>query len=312
MKKYIIIAIVAVLAIVLVSGSYFTVDETQQAVVSRFGEIVKVVVPEENYDTVKAELAGDSRFANIIVEKGRGLFFRIPFVDTVQHFSTLLFTYDASAREVITMDKKSVSIDNSAQWQITNPVLFKVSIGSINNAQSRIDDLLYSKMNEKVGKTTAATLISDREYSETMLAEIAEDNNKTLNQYGMNITYVKIKKADYPEENYKNIYDRMIAERNQMATLYRSEGQEEALKIKSEADRQAAVITAEAEKQAAITKGNADADAAKIYNEAYTVDPEFYEFYRTLMAYKESLKEANTTIIIDKDSPFAKYLYGQE
>ncbi|MBR2901646.1 MAG: protease modulator HflC [Clostridia bacterium] len=310
MKKTIIICIVAVLAIILINTAYFTVDETHQVVISRFGEIVKVVVPEETYETVKAELAADSRFDGIKVEQGRGLFFKVPFIDTVQYFSTQLYTYDASAREVITYDKKSVTIDNSAQWHITNPVLFKVSIGSVNNAQSRIDDLLYSKMNEKVGKITAATLISDRETSEEMLMQIADENNSTLNQYGMNITFVRIKKADYPEENYDNIYDRMIAERNQMATLYRSEGQEEALKIKSDADKQAAVITAEAEKQAAITRGQADADAAKIYNEAYAVDREFYEFYRTLLAYKESLTDADTTIIIDKDSPFAQYLYG--
>lgn len=312
MKKTIIFVVVALLAIILINGAYFTVDETQQAVVSRFGEIVKVIVPEENYEQVKTELVNDPRFSKVVVEKGRGLFFKVPFLDTVQHFSTQLYTYDASAREVITMDKKTVSIDNSAQWQITNPVLFKVSIGSVNNAQSRLDDLLYSKMNEKVGKTTAATLISDREYSEEMLTSIADENNATLNQYGMNITFVRIKKADYPEENYKNIYDRMIAERNQMATLYRSEGQEEALKIKSDADKQAAVISAEAEKNAAITRGQADAEAAKIYNEAYSIDSEFYEFYRTLLAYKESLKDADTTIIIDKDSPFAKYLFGQE
>ncbi len=310
MKKKIIITLVPVLAIIIAGMAYFTVDETQQAVISRFGEIVKVVVPEESYETVKAELANDPRFSKVQVEQGRGLFFKVPFVDTVQYFSTQLYTYDASAREVITYDKKSVTIDNSAQWQITNPVLFKVSIGSVNSAQSRIDDLLYSKMNEKVGKITAATLISDRVTSEQMLVDIADENNTTLNQYGMNITFVRIKKADYPEENYNNIYDRMIAERNQMATLYRSEGQEESLKIKSDADKQAAVITAEAEKQAAITRGQADAEAARIYNEAYDIDKDFYEFYRTLMAYKESLKDSETTIIIDKDSPFAKYLFG--
>lgn len=311
MKKGLIILLITLIAAGIVLSMFcFTINETEQVVITRFGEITKIIVPEENYELVKEQLSNDERFTNIDIEKGRGIFFKVPFIDTIQKYSSQMYIYDTSPREVITLDKKKIILDNSAQWNIINPALFKVSIGSTGGAQTRIDDLLYSKLNEKVGRVEATILISDKQYMSEMLTAITEENNEVLHTYGINISYTRIKCTDFPQENNSNIFNRMIAERQQKATLYRSEGEEQALVIKSSADKEAAIIEAEATKQAAIIRGEADATAAAIYNEAYSVDPEFYAFYRTLLAYKNTVPASDATIIIDNDSPFAKYLFG--
>ena len=208
----------------------------------------------------------------------------------------------------VSNDKKRVILDNNAQWRVSNPLLFHVTMGNYTIADTRIDDLMYAKLNERVGRTLAHDLISNKEQVAGLLEEIETDINQALSTYGIYVLDIQIKRTDLPTETHENIFNRMRTEREQMATQYRSEGESEATRIRSEADSEARVIVAEAELEAKIRRGEAEAEATRIYNEAYGVDPEFYEFYQALQTYKATIDE-NTTLVIDENSPFAKYFF---
>ena len=302
-------SVVAVVLVFAISEQFFyTVDEKEHAVVYRFNKIVGINVnnlTDEEYET----LINDPSVDGVNVTSGAGIKFKIPFIDRVSKVNNRLITYDTMPREVITSDKKKIILDNNAQWWIVNPLKFKITMKTINAANQRIEDLMYSKMNEKVGRTTAHDLISNKE----LVAEMLDQNTKELNEilwdYGITVADIQIKRTDFPSENNENIYNRMRTEREQMARQYRSEGREEAEKIRSTADRDAAKIKAEANAEAQRIKGKGDADAAAIFNNAYNSDPEFYKFYKALETYKASLPESGAKIVISPDSEFAKYLF---
>lgn len=288
---------------------FVEVNEVNHGVITRFGKITKIVVSKDA-ESIRGTLKNNEKFKDVKVIERSGLVFKIPFIETLTKYDNRLYTYDTAAREVMTLDKKKIILDNNAQWRITNPLLFKVSMGTIASAQTRIDDLMYSKVNEKAGKTLAHDLISSKETVATLTDEIAKELNVNLASYGIEIVDVQVKRTNFPTENNENIYTRMNAERAQKATEYRSQGESEAKKITSAANKEASIIIAEAKLSAEKIRGAADAKATQIYNEAYSKDPEFYEFYRTLQTYKEVLKD-NTKLVIDSDSPFAKYLFGE-
>ena len=305
--------LLVILAILLIVGlqCLYTVDETEHAIKFRFNEIVEINVnnlTDEEY----AQLQADPSYQGITLTRGAGLHFKMPFADRIEKFNNRLITYDTSPREVITSDKKKMILDNNAQWWIIDPMRFKITMNSINSANMRIEDLMYSKMNEKIGRTTATQLISDKAYVDQMLKENAEELNIQLAAYGIKVADIQIKRTDLPEDNNENIYNRMRTEREQMARQYRSEGKEEAQKIRSDADTEAAKIRAEANAEAQRIRGKGDADAAAIYNEAYSADAEFYRFYKTLETYKSILPDSGAKIVISPDSEFAKYLYGSD
>jgi len=307
------ITLVALAAVALLGLGFslctFQVGMTEQAVVQRFGKVVRAIVPEKTEAIVRA-IQSDPRLSGVSVVEGHGLFFKTPFIESVDKYLANLLTYNTEPREVTTKDKKKLILDNFSEWRIENPALFAMSMKTEGNAHTRLDDIMYSKLNEELGKIEAHTLIADKAYVAGMLESVTERTNAEIAQYGMEVVDIRIKRTDLPAENSQNIYDRMKTERERQAKQYRSEGQEEAQKIRSDADRQAAVIEAEAYAQAESTKGEGDAEAARIYAAAYNRDPKFYEFYRTLEAYKEALG-SNTKIVIDPDSEFAKYLFGK-
>ncbi|GAA0178661.1 hypothetical protein SH2C18_16750 [Clostridium sediminicola] len=308
-KSSIFTVIIVFIGIILLSSCTFTVEEYNQATITRFGKITKVIVNEKTPELVSS-IKDNPKFKNISIVEGKGLFFKLPIVDSITKYSSKLLTYDTDPREVTTKDKKKLILDNNAQWKIINPLLFRISMGNETNAHTRIDDILYSKLNEKIGQTVAHVLIADKNYTTKMLEECVADINDTISHYGIEVVDIKIKRTDLPIENSENIFNRMKTEREQKAKEYRSEGKEEAQKIKSEANKEAKIIEAKAYAEAETIKGEGDAEATNIYNQAYNQDPDFYEFYRTLQTYKKTLKE-KTKIIIDSGSPFAKYLFGQ-
>ena len=302
---------VAIVLIVLVLSEqfFYTVDEREHAVVYRFNKIVGINVnnlTDEEYE----DLINDPSVVDVKVSSGAGIKFKIPFIDRISKVDNRLITYDTLPREVITSDKKKIILDNNAQWWIVNPLKFKITMKTINAANQRIEDLMYSKMNEKVGRTTAHDLISNKELVTEMLDQNTKELNEILWDYGITVADIQIKRTDFPAENNENIYNRMRTEREQMARQYRSEGREEAEKIRSTAERDAAKITAEANAEAQRIKGKGDADAASIFNNAYNSDPEFYKFYKALETYKASLPESGAKIVISPDSEFAKYLFS--
>lgn len=305
MKKVLSIILALILVIILTSG-LFTVDTREHAVITRLGKVQKIVVNPEDAKIIEQTISSNNKYKDVKISTKKGLHFKMPFIDKVEKLENRLITYETAAREVNTKDKKRLVISNNAQWKIVDPLLFKLTMKNEHEASRRLDDILYSEINVQVGKTDAHTLIADKEYLEAMSHTIVEDVNNELSKYGIAVIDNRILKTDLHQSNIENIYARMKAERQQKAQQYRSEGEEQKLVIMSQADKNAAILVSEAQKQAEIIKGEGDAEAAKIYNEAYSKDPEFYEFYQTLELYKNTLE--GTTLVIDSESKLFKYL----
>lgn len=304
-KRWLIIAAVVLGIYIFFNMFTFQVSMTEHAIVTRFGEIHKIVVS----DASLIDDPGISRFKDLTIVEGNGLFLKVPFLDKVDYYNSRLITYDVDAREVTTKDKKKVILDNYAQWKIINPALFRVTMRTEASAYVRLEDIIYSHLNQQIGKINAEVLISDKGYVQSMLSEIVSQSNIDVKDYGIKIIDVRIKCTDLPQENNANIFNRMRTERERMAMQYRSEGQEEAQKIRSQADREATIIEAQAYAESERIRGEGEAEALKIYAQSYGQDPEFYEFFRSLQTYRTTLKD-NTTLVIDADSEFAKYLFG--
>ena len=303
LKKWFVLGAAALGIYILFNMFTFQVSMTEHAIVTRFGEIHKIIVNDAN------ALANTSGFQNLKVVEGNGLFLKMPFLDKVDYYNSRLITYDVAAREVTTKDKKKVILDNYAQWKIINPALFRVTMRTEASAYVRLEDIIYSHLNQQIGKINAEVLIADKDYVQSMLTEIVKQSNIDVKDYGIEIIDVRIKRTDLPQENNANIFNRMRTERERMAMQYRSAGQEEAQKIRSQADREATIIEARAYAEAEKIRGEGEAEALRIYAQSYGQDPEFYEFYRTLQTYRATLKD-NTTLVIDSDSDFAKFLFG--
>lgn len=303
--------VILILVLSLFSSSlFFSVDEREQVVVRQFNEVVKIVVDEKTDEIVKA-IENNPQLKHVKLIEGKGLFFKVPFIQSVESFTNLLLTYDTNAREVITKDKKKLVLDNFAQWRISNPALFVISLKNERAAHTRLDDIIYSKLNEEIGKVDAHIVISDKQFVLDMLKRVTDSTNDQVRNYGMEVADIRIKRTDLPEANYNNIFNRMKTERERAAKTYRSEGKEEAQKIRSAADKEATIIEAKAYEEAEKIKGQGDAVALRIYAEAYNRDPEFYAFWRTLQTYKKTLGD-KTKIVIDSDSEFAKYLFDRK
>lgn len=309
--KKIIFSVIIIAALFVLTDSVFILNEYESAIVKRFGHIEAVYVKENAQDITDSTAKHYPSLASARVFEGTGIKFKMPFVDQVTKYSNRLLTYDTAPQQVITSDKKKLFFDNNAQWTIKNPLLFDISMRSISSAETRIDDIIYSSMRDKIGKNPSSSIISDKELGEVLLQDLKNEVNISLEGYGVEIYDIRIKRTDVPEENHQSIYNNMITERNRMAAQYRSEGEEEAIKTRSETDKTVSVILSEAKANAEKIKGEGDAEAARIYNDAYSADPEFYQFYNTLETYKNTLKD-KVTLVLPSDSDFAKYLTGKE
>jgi membrane protease subunit HflC len=305
-KRLIIIAVCAVFALIVANGFFFTLNEDEVAIVQRFGRIIAVYVQEATPE-LRAQIASED--GGIAIHEGAGLKTKLPFIDTVIPYTRRLIAYNAAPSVVVTADKKQLFFDSSAQWRIENPALFYKTMNSISYASSQLDGILYSRMNDKVGKKEAHVLIADKKTVEDMLAELVGEISGDARKFGINVLDVRIKRTDVPEANHQSIFDRMSTERSRIAAQYRSEGDEEAIKIRSETDRDAVTITSEAYKNAETLMGEGDSEAARIFNEAYGANPDFFEFFNLLNVYRDTIG-SNTTLVVPLSSPFAKYLLG--
>ncbi|MFC1780769.1 protease modulator HflC [Planctomycetota bacterium] len=279
-KKLIRMIIIIATITVILAFSLFTVDETEQAIVTQLGKFVREV-------------------------KQPGLHFKIPLIQKEHKFEARVMEYDASAAKIITDDKKNLVIDNYARWKIIDPLKFYQTVGNEFGAQSRLDDIVFSEMREELARHTLTEIVSVNR--EQIMDEVATQCNQKAADYGIEVIDVRIKRADMPEEVTDSVYARMRAERERMAKKYRSEGEEEALMIMAQTDKEKTILLAESYMQAEKTKGEGDAEAVKIYAQAYEEDPEFYSFFRTLEAYQISLG-TGTTIVLPGNSEFFQYL----
>ncbi|WP_027185973.1 protease modulator HflC [Desulfovibrio inopinatus] len=280
-KSSSVLLLIVLAAIVLITQSVFTVDQTQRAIVLQLGKPV-----------------GGAR--------GPGLHFKLPFVQNVIYMDSRILDYDAKAAEILTKDKKTMVVDNYARWQITKPLDFYTTLRTVSRAQARLEDIIYAELRVALGQFTLAQIVSSKRAE--IMELVTEKSNAALTPFGIEIVDVRIKRTDLPPENQNAIFGRMRAERERQAKLYRSEGREEMAKIKSSADKERAVLLAEAGRKSEILRGEGDAQAAAIYAEAYNKDKEFYAFTKSLDAYKKSFRD-NAKMVLTPSSEFFEYMH---
>jgi membrane protease subunit HflC len=266
--------------LVIAARTFYSVAETEQAVVTQLGRPVRLV-------------------------KAPGLYLKVPFLQQITFFENRLLDYDAAPAPVITRDKKNLVIDNYAKWQISDPLKFLQTVQNEGGAQARLDDIIYSKVREQLGLHDLVEVIATQRNS--IMQAVTVGSDETATAYGITVIDVRIKRADLPPENAQAVYGRMRTEREREAKRYRSEGQEEALKIRAETDKQRTILLAEAYEQEQVIRGEGDAAAIRIYAAAFQQDPDFFDFARTLEAYKKSLK-GKTTLVLPPQMEFLRYL----
>ena len=299
------IVVVAVLGL----NSFFTVDETEQVVITQFGKPVGEPITEP------------------------GLQFKLPFIQVVNFFPKNLLEWDGDPGQIPTLDKTFIWVDSFARWRITDPLKYFRTVNNEMGAQRKLDDiidpavrnfvtsyhLIESVRNsnrpmdtmevglEQIGEKATATEVKTGREKITRL--ISEQAAPKLAEFGIELVDVRIKRINYVEEVQTAVFGRMIAERNQIAEKFRSEGSGESKKIEGEKDKELKKISSEAYRTSQEVKGKADAEAASLYAEAFGRDSEFYSFVKTLEVYKNTLDE-NTTLMLSTDSDFLRYLKG--
>ncbi len=276
------IGLIIVLALVLLIGygGVMIVDETEQIVIVQLGKPVRNITKP-------------------------GLNFKIPFIQSATVFEKRLLDYDSAPNTILTEDKKNLILDNYAQWRISDPLKFMQTMRTQALAQSRLDDIIYSSLRTQLGTHLMREIVSTMR--DSLMHKVTANANHSAADYGIEIVDVRIKRADLPRENEQAVFDRMRAERERMAKQFRSEGDEEAVKIRAETDKDREIILADAYKLAQEVRGDGEAQAIKIYADAYSRDPDFYEFTRTLEAYKEVFDD-KTKLVLTPESDFLSYL----
>lgn len=231
--------------------------------------------------------------------------------ERVHRFDLRVRLYDATPSEFLTQDKKNIVVQSFVAWKIAQPREFLLAVRDTLGAEMRLRDVLWSELSAKLGVTPLAALLSTKP-GEMKLDKVSEEirgqcRATALARYGIEVVDLRIKRLGFPAQNRDAVFERMRAERQREAKQYRAEGQEEAMKIRAEADKQKTTMLAEANRKAETLKGEGDAKAIEIYNSAIALDPAFYQFLRTLDAYRSTLKE-NTTLILGSESDFLKLL----
>ena len=276
------ITIIALLAfIIVVASSLFIVPQTEIGIIFQFGE------------------------AKRIIEKP-GLNIKIPFIQNVQLLDKRILNVTAEEKELTASDEKRVIVDAFAKYQITEPVKFIKTVHNYAGANLRLNKILESAMRTVIGRHPLNTLLTEQRSN--LMLQIRDLVHNESDSFGVKIIDVRILKSDLPTENSDAIYQRMQTERNKEAKQIRAEGEEESAKITSRADKDSQILLANAYMHAEQVKGEGDAIAAKLYNLAYSKDPEFYKFYRSLLAYRTTLKPDNTEFVISPKADFFKYL----
>jgi len=287
-KKFIIIAIVMLIIIGAVALScLYTVAENQYACLVRFSKIIDV------QDTA-------------------GLHFKLPFVDTVRYFPKTIMIYDIAPSEVLTKDKKSMTVDSYVLWKISDPLTFYKTLGTTNEAENRLDVTTYTAFKITLGAIDQQEIINQEEGAKRnqIYNDITNQVTQSINSYGIEVVDVKLKRLDLPADNEQAVYTRMISERNQMAASFTAEGNEEATKIRNEVDRTVNIMISDAQLEAERIIAEGEAEYMRILAQTYSSPEkqEFYNFIRALDALKISLSGGDKTVILGADSPLAKVI----
>ena len=282
MKKYIVIGfLLGLLAVA--SNALFVVKETERAVMLRFGELIRPDIPP-------------------------GLHVKIPWADTVRIFDARIRTEDATPKRFLTLEQKALIVDSYAKWRIVNVENFYQSTSiSGGDIGTRLADRINDGLRDQIGTRNLQEVVAG-ERDQLMEDLTRELNETTAADLGIEVIDVRVKRIDLPDDVRSSVYERMITERRREAQQLRSRGRELAIGIEADADRQAVIHRAEAYRDAQRIRGEGEAEATAIYAEAYTEDPEFFDFTRSLNAYRQTFNSKTDVLLLDSESDFFKYL----
>ncbi|MGK7867787.1 protease modulator HflC [Falsiroseomonas sp. E2-1-a20] len=281
MNKTIAAAVAMAVVLVVAASTLFTVHQTQQVLITQFGEPIRVI-------------------------RTPGLHAKIPFVQSVIAFDRRLLDFDAPAEEIILGDQRRLSVDSFTRYSITDPLRFYQTVGAQEvGIRARINSVVTSAVRRVLGNEPLLSVLStDRA---RIMGEIRRLVNEEMLAFGIEVQDVRIRRADLPEQNTDAILSRMQSERQRVAAEERARGQEEATRIRAGADRERTVLLAEAQAQADILRGQGEQDAIRIFAEAFQQDPEFFQFYRSMQAYREAFSEGETRLLLSPDSEFFRF-----
>jgi membrane protease subunit HflC len=282
-------------ALFILANSMFVVNQTQQALVLSFGKPIRV-------------------------EQKPGLKFKVPFIQNVEFYDARLLDFEAESKEVIAADQKRLIVDAFVRYRITDPLRFKQTVGSETIMRSRLNSILESSLRQVIGEVQLSAVISEKR-TETMnqIKRLVNLQTRGVSVegasikperggFGIEVVDVRIKRADLPPANSEGIYKRMQTEREREAKEFRAKGAEDAQKIRSQADKERTIILAEARRQSEIVRGEGDKEATRIFAESFGQDGEFFKFYRSMQAYKKSLRNDDTTLVLSPKSEFLQYM----
>ena len=282
MKNFFAVGLVF-LALIIAGNTLFVVRQTERAVMLRFGELVDADIQP-------------------------GLHVKIPWINTVRKFDGRILSSDSQPQRFLTLEQKALLVDSYAKWRITDVGQFYVSTrGDLNNAGSLLAERINDGLRDQFGARTLQQVVAG-ERDQLMSAITEELNLTTASDIGIEVIDVRVKRIDLPDDVRSSVYERMTTERNREAQELRSRGEELAIGIRADADRQARIYLAEAYRDAEQIRGAGDAEATSVYAQAYTKDPEFFAFTRSLNAYRETFSNKSDVLLLDPDSDYFKYL----
>jgi membrane protease subunit HflC len=309
MKKRLIVAgVLGFVALIVLLNALYVVDETEQVIITQFGKPVGETVT------------------------GAGIHWKTPFIQQTHFFDRRILAWDGDPNQIPTKDKKYIWVDVTARWRITDPLRFLQSVGNEVGAHSRLDDIVdavtrdfvsdnflvelvrnsnrpQTTMDDELGIDTVAVLEKIELGRDVITRQILKEANAMVQQFGIELVDVRIKRINYVEEVQRKVYERMISERKRIAERYRSEGQGQMAEIEGKREKELQRIRSEAYQTAQEIRGRADAEATRIYAGAYNKDPEFYSFLKSLDTYKTTI-DSNTTLLMDTGFDYLKYLKG--
>jgi modulator of FtsH protease HflC len=275
-----VIAVLAVIAAIIGYSTLFTVYQTRLALVVRLGQPVRVVTEP-------------------------GLNFKIPLIDSVIYVDKRILDLENAAQEVIASDQKRLVVDAFARYRINDALRFYQAVGSVEGANSRLSTLLNAALRRVLGESTLTHVVRDERAA--LMSRVREQLDREAANFGITVVDVRIRRADLPEQNSQAVYQRMQTERQQEAAQYRAEGAQKAQELRAKADRDVTVLLAEAQSKGERTRGEGDGERNRIFADAYSRDPDFFAFYRSMQAYEAGLRATDTRMLLKPDTEFFRF-----
>ena len=278
--------VIVALILAVVSGSLFTVNQTQQALVLQFGEPKRTI-------------------------QEPGLAFKLPFIQDVTYYEKrVLSLIPQDAEEVILADQKRLQVDAYARYSIENPLLFYQTVRNERGARGRLEAIIDSSVRRALGRETLASILTGQRNDITR--SIGEEVNASVASLGIKIIDVRLRRADYPTATSQNIFNRMKSEREREAKEFRATGEEEAQKIRADAEKTRTVILSEAQRESQEIRGAGDSQAIQIYADSFGQDADFFAFYRSMEAYRKSMNNSGTSLVLSPDSSFFRFFKDKD